>query len=123
MNTRQEIALAVGRGWTFLPCVRAERDGTVLIGSDNADLLPRIVEFEREDTAHKEGVAEREHIDFLLRRIRALADEPSPAKGAYDQLIETLKELMAQPREILLAHEDFVAWHERVKRRLEELDA
>ncbi len=115
MNTLQEIALARARGWTILPCVRAEKAGTVIVGSEE-DLLQRITEFEREDAMR--GLAEREQIDRLLRRVSILVDEPD---SGGDKLVATIEELISQPS--VDAHEDYVVWRERVRRGLAELDA
>jgi hypothetical protein len=115
------------RGWNLEPVLRAEKDGQVFRGTA-AEIRDEIAAFERvavENEEAKQRVRkqeEREQIDRLLRRVRALAGEPFSARST-DQLVEAVKELLAQPQEILDAHEEYVAWRERVKRALAEFEA
>jgi hypothetical protein len=111
---------AAGRGWSIRDIMRAEKGGTVLFGDSTEDLMERIEEFERHNEVREQE--EREQIDRLLRRVRVLAGEPFSARTT-DQLAEAVKQLLAQPQEILDAHEEYVAWRERVKRGLAEFEA
>ena len=110
-------------GTSSRSCVR-KRTVKIFRGTAS-EILDEIATFEREQDEARNAerrrheLLQREEIDRLLKRVRV----PASDKRDSAQLIEALDELVPQPKETLEAHEEFVAWRERVRHGLAELDA